>query len=203
MHALLRSLTLVLALLVPGICLAQTGGDAYEGRVDVADQSPAARDPALREALAQVLARVSGPSAAAGAPQILARSSSLLSRYGYERNASGGLQLVAVFDRSAVDAQLRGAGLPVWGYAQAAAEQLPVALRGVQNTADYVRAVNALRALPGLRSLSVQSAAADHLQLLLSIEGGAARIASALAGNRDLALEGTASAAGLALLLRH
>lgn len=204
MRILLSSLLALSAWFFSAACVAQLSGpDPYEGRVDVADQGSAARDPALREALAQVLTRVSGPSAPGAAPQLLAQPNSLLSRFGYDRTPDGRLQLVAVFDRRAVDGQLRSAGLPVWGYAQAGIETVPLTVRGLQNGSDYARTLASLRAVPGLRALSVRGAAADQLQLQLSLEGGSNRLLSVFGNHRDLALDGSASSGYLQLVLRH
>lgn len=88
----------------------------YETSVAVPDQSAAARDPALRRALAAVLVRVTGLRDAAAASTILDRATVLVQGYGYEPTPSGqGLRLRATFDSRAVDAALRNLGLPVWG----------------------------------------------------------------------------------------
>lgn len=164
--------------------LAQTGtaGDPYEGRVAVADQSPASRDRGLREALAQVVERVSGPGASAGAASVLARAGQLVQRYGFDSDESGALQLVASFDRNAVDGQLRGLGLPVWGYSAAPAEDTAVTVSGLARSEDYAKVMAALRAVPGVRRIAVQGAEADRLLLEVRAEGGAERLLAALGG---------------------
>ena len=90
----------------------------YEAAVPVPDQSPGARDGALRQALEAVLVRVTGsrelPPEAHGA--LLPRATVLVQGYGYEAGASGReLLLRAQFDARAVEAALRSQGLPVWG----------------------------------------------------------------------------------------
>jgi hypothetical protein len=89
----------------------------YEASVPVPDQSAAARDPALRQALEAVLVRVTGnrllPEPAVALVQ---RASVLVQGYGYEAGATGrDLRLRAQFDARAVEAALRSQGLPVWG----------------------------------------------------------------------------------------
>jgi len=107
---LLAAASPAFAIPVPGL---------YEARVPVADQNPALREQALRQALTTVLVRLTGsrelPNGPAAQP-ILARASSLVQGYGYETPDTGtGLLLHAQFDPRAVQAALRGQGLPVWG----------------------------------------------------------------------------------------
>lgn len=89
----------------------------YEASVPVADQNPAGRDAALREALERVLVKLTGSrELPAEAQPILQRASVLVQGYGYDAAPSGkGLLLKAQFDPRAVEAALRAQGLPVWG----------------------------------------------------------------------------------------
>lgn len=202
---LLPTLLLAVATLAAPVS-AQTGAgaDPYEGRATVADQSAASRDRGLRSALAEVVDRVSGPGAASGtAAPLLARAGQFVQRYAYVTDAdAGGLQLVARFDQSAVDGQLRALGLPVWGYSAAPAEDIAVSVGGVRSASDYARVLTTLRAASGVRSVAVRGTDADRLQLAVRADGGAARLAGTLAGQRALRVEG-APGDGLALQLAH
>lgn len=177
----MRTLLIALLLLLAPLAQAQTppSAEAYVGRAAVADQSDAARDPALVAALAQVLERVSGR--AAGSPEIqalAARAPRLVQRYSYVRDsASAQLLLVAGFDPRAVDSALRAQTLPVWGVTSAPAEELDLSVSGLQGIRDYARALAALRAAPALRALSVTVAEDDRLWLRARVEGGAAGLA--------------------------
>src|SRR3546814_14661314 len=104
---------------LPAAAQTSPTANAYEGRAPVSDQSTAARDGGLRQALAQVIERVSGPGSSANAGAVLVRAPQLVQRYGFDQDDGGALQLVASFDRNAVDSQLRAAGLPVWGVSSA------------------------------------------------------------------------------------
>ncbi|MGH8444722.1 MAG: DUF2066 domain-containing protein, partial [Solimonas sp.] len=143
----------VFASLTAAPLAAQTDApDAYEGRAAVGDQSNASREQGLREALAQVVARVSGPGSAASAGPVIARASQFVQRYGFVQDAGGPLQLVASFDKTAVDGQLRALGLPVWGYGSAPAEEVAVSVSGLRGGEDYARVLAALRAVPGVKT---------------------------------------------------
>src|SRR3546814_5869832 len=83
---------------------------AYEMRI-----SDWSSDVCSSDLLAQVIERVSGPGSSANAGAVLVRAPQLVQRYGFDQDDGGALQLVASFDRNAVDSQLRAAGLPVWG----------------------------------------------------------------------------------------
>lgn len=173
----------------------------YEGRVEVSDQSATSRDQGLREALAQVVGRVSGAGALGSAAPMLGRAAQYVQQYGYTREPGGPLQLVARFDRNAVDGQLRALGLPVWGYTAAPAETLQLVVSGLRGSADYAKVLGTLRAVPGVKSVAVQGAEGDRLQLGVRAEGGNARLQSALASNRVLIADNSAGTTG-ALQLR-
>jgi hypothetical protein len=200
--AFLALAALCASLLAVPVAAQNDAGDAYEGRAAVADQSAASRDPALREALAQVIARVSGPGATASAGPVIARAGQYVQRYGYSQDPGGALQLLASFDKAAIDSQLRALGLPVWGYSSAPAEDLTLSVAGLRSSADYARVITALRAAPGVKSVAVQGADADRLQLAVRAEGGAARLGSALAGGRVLIADTTSAPQAGALKLR-
>jgi hypothetical protein len=179
---------------------ATAAADPYEGRVPAADQSSASRDRGLREALQQVINRVSGPGADANAPMVVARAPQLVQQYGFD-TSNGELQLVARFDKNAVDSQLRAAGLPVWGYSAAPAESADVVISGVRAAADYNRILLALRVVPGVRRVAVLGAEADRVTLTVDAEGGAARLLGALGNGTQFVPDSAASAGQLGLRL--
>lgn len=174
---------------------APAAANPYEASVGVSDQSTASRDRGLREALAQVVVRVSGPSAPSTAAGLIARAPQYVSRYGFQRDPAGALQLVAAFDRSALDTQLRALGLPVWGYAAAPPEDLRLRISGVRDARGYSRALTALRAVPGVQNLNVEAFETDHIDLLVRAEGGRGRIVPALLASRQFAEIATGGAA--------
>lgn len=95
------------------------GAALHEATVPVADRSEAARQQAVRAALAEVLARLSGdptlPEQAGSAP-LLAEAGRYLQQYQYEGSEGAGtLMLRAGFDAAALEAQLRRQGLVLWG----------------------------------------------------------------------------------------
>lgn len=198
-------LTFVLVLLCAAALPARAqapapGENPYEGRVGVPDQSTTSRDQGLREALGQVVGRVSGPDAPATAAGIIARAPQLVSRYGFQRNADNQLELVAAFDRPALDQQLRSLGLPVWGYTAAPAEDVVLLISGLRDAQSFSRAMNAVRAVPGVRGVAVAGAEADRLSLTVRAEGGAGRVGPALLASRQFVQEQTAEGPSLRLL---
>jgi len=100
--------------------------DLYVAQVPVQGQGSEARSEAIRQALAQVIVKVSGSRQATGGPQLkklLARSSRYVEQYRYrlaegrvgvDKGASGRLLWVK-FDERAVNRLLRSQGLVVWG----------------------------------------------------------------------------------------
>ena len=162
-------------------------GNPYEGRVSVTDQGATSRDQGLREALAQVVSRVSGTGAPATAAGVIARAPQFVTRYGFARDPAGALQLVAAFDKPALDAQLRGLGLAIFGYAAAPAEDLRLRVSGIRDARGYARMMSAVRAVPGVQTLNVESSEADSVDLLIRAEGGRGRIVPALLASRQFA----------------
>jgi hypothetical protein len=202
MRLLIAVIFAVLALpAVPAATQSDAAANPYEGRAPVADQSSASRDGGLRNALAQVVERVSGPGSAAGAAAVIANAPNLVQRYGYETGDGGALQLVASFDRNAVDRQLRAAGLPVWGVSAAPAQSTDLTVSGVRSSADYARTLNALRAVAGVRRVTVLGAEADRLSLAVDAEGGAARLAGEIGNGPQFVRDPNAAPGVLALRL--
>ncbi|MEQ1440471.1 DUF2066 domain-containing protein [Fontimonas sp. SYSU GA230001] len=178
----MRVLLTVVALLCSGLCAAQTSTavQPYEARVPVSDQSPAARDGALREALRTVIRRISGDGAEYTAADLLSRAQQLVQRVGYERETDGSLVLVAGFDGRALESRLRALGLPVWGVHAEQVEDVQLHISGLDSARSYTQVVGAVRGLPGVRAVSPYIAENDHLELRVRVEGGAGRLAGAL-----------------------
>jgi hypothetical protein len=174
----MRALVFLLLLCAAGAVPAQM--EAYQASVNVPDQSAGARDSALREALGQVIGRVSGESAVGQASAVLARASQLVQRYGYERDEQKQLVMTAAFDPKAVDAALKAQGLPVFGVVAGPVEDVGVSVSGLHSSGDYARVLNALRAMPGVKAVQVRSAEGDRVRLSVRAEGGASRLAGAV-----------------------
>lgn len=154
---------------------------AYEARVPVANQSPAERDRALREALREVVARITGDAIPGEQAQsVIDQAARLVQRYGYAREPDGSLVLIAGFDGRAVEARLKALGLPVWGVYAAAIEDVQMQIAGITDAAAYARALEALRSVPAVRSVQAVRANGDRLELHLRVEGGASRLVGAL-----------------------
>ncbi len=195
----MRILIFVLTLILPALAGAQsptanaTGltsadsalGNPYQGQVPVADQTPASRDGALADALRQVIGRVSGAANVDAATPLIAEAAQLVQRYGYTRDANGGLMLQAAFDSHAIDNRLRALGLPVWGVYAADVEELRLVINGVDGADAYIRVMSELQHLPGVESVSAIRAQGQQLSLRVRAEGGAGRLSGALmAGGR-------------------
>ena len=96
----------------------------YEAEVAVKDQSVAARGPALREALTEVLIRLSGDRDLVrqpGVAALLAQADSHVQQYGYRpapadaRDPGAPWRLRVRFDGGGLERALRDLGLPFWG----------------------------------------------------------------------------------------
>lgn len=91
----------------------------HEAAVPVADRSEAARGQAVREALGEVLVRLSGDPGVLGQPgaaAVLAEAGRYLQQYQYEE--TGTLTLRAGFDAAVLEAAMREQGLSLWGRAR-------------------------------------------------------------------------------------
>lgn len=176
------ALILLFSLLWAGAAPAQTPAalQAYEARVPVADQSAALREPALREALRDVVSRVSGDTALYQAAGLIDQAPQLVQRYGYEREPDGSIALVAAFDGRAVDSRLKALGLPVWGVYAAEVEEVQLQVSGIRSSEGYVQVMSTLRGLPGVRDIKTVRASGDQLELRVRAEGGAGRLSGAL-----------------------
>ncbi|MCW9058956.1 MAG: DUF2066 domain-containing protein [Gammaproteobacteria bacterium] len=107
----------------PGTLLAVTL-PLYEAEIPVLDQSVAARGPALRQALTEVLIRVSGDRAVAhqpGATALLSQPEVYVQQFGYRpapadaRTTEEPWRLWVRFDGAGLEGALRERGLPYWG----------------------------------------------------------------------------------------
>lgn len=120
----LRKISLLLACIGMLLAAAPTWArdTQYSATVPVADRSEAARGAAVRQALGEVLTRLSGDPAVlrqAGSAALLSKANRYLQQYQYEGDemagVSGALALRAGFDGSALEADMRQQGLPLWG----------------------------------------------------------------------------------------
>jgi len=114
-------LGLGLALLASSSFAVRVNG-LYETQVPVASQSSALRQPALKQALTQVLVKLSGNSAAvkiSSIAELLAKPEEALLSYSYEdgtlANGDDSLFLHAQFDPKVLQNTLEMAGQSVWG----------------------------------------------------------------------------------------
>lgn len=121
MRHLVLPLFLCLALPAQGAFAAVVAG-LYQAEVPVAGQGAQARAGALREALAQVVTRVTGRLPERWRPalgELPEDAEALVSRFGYrpapEGEGAPALLLQAEFDPGAVRDLVEEAGLPVWG----------------------------------------------------------------------------------------
>lgn len=160
---------------------ASVAASPYTARVSVPDQTAASRDKALREALLQVLTTVSGRGDPAFST-ILGRGAALVQTYAYQPETGGGFQLEARFDPAGIDQALREQGLPVFGVAAAAAEDLAIEIEGIASAADYARVLQQLRGQPGVERLMVSELDPQgrRLRLQLRVQGGSTGLAAGL-----------------------
>ncbi|HVT34289.1 MAG TPA: DUF2066 domain-containing protein [Nevskiaceae bacterium] len=178
----MKFLSAMSALLLAFAAAAQTFDD-YQAVVPVPNQSPEARDQALRDALVSVLTQVSGTGAIAPgriAP-VLAHPETLVRSVGYETGTNGALNLIAQFTPDAVDNTLKQLGLPVHGVLAGGLQDVTLRVSGISSAHGYGRVLSHLRAQPGVKNVSVLAAEGDALIATVSAEGGAARLAGALA----------------------
>ncbi len=159
----------------------------YEAVVPLIDASPAAEAAALREALALVLAGITGLSdvrtSAAAAP-ILEQASKLAQRYGDEQDpVTHALLYRAAFDPRSVEEAVKRQGLPVFGVVAGAEQEWPVDVSAVNTFRDYGRALSTLRKLRSVKGVQVRAVQADHVQMLIRFEGDAQALSRAIAGS--------------------
>lgn len=121
--ALLLPAQLMAAVIVPR--------NLYEGEIQIEAEDPAAREALMRQALGQVLVRVTGDREVAkrkAGIDIMKMAVRLVQQYSYDRRPAPPVKGVAPsvptaeikvfrarFDGPALDSQLRARGLPIWG----------------------------------------------------------------------------------------
>jgi hypothetical protein len=91
---------------------------ALSVRIPVDSQQPEAREQAMKQALSQVLLRMTGQEGIAGseaAAQLLERPGRFLQRYQYETQPGQQLVLLMQFDGTAVRRALAAQGVATWG----------------------------------------------------------------------------------------
>lgn len=195
----------VLLVVLPSIALAQsaaapisaapalsatatvTPSNPYEALVPLADSTPAAEGAAMREALATVIAGITGlPDVRANASvaPILDQAQTLVQHYGDEQDATThALMFRAAFDQRSVDDALKRAGLPIFGLVAGAEQDWPVEFRNVVNFRDYGHVVFGLRRMRGVKNVQVEAAENDRLQLIVRFEGNAQALLRAMASD--------------------
>lgn len=97
--------------------VAQAQTDPLDVRVAVENQQPGPREVALRQALGQMLVRLTGRDEIVSQPavaELLRASGRFVQRYGYEAGGAEGLKLVAQFDVPALRRALAAQQVPVW-----------------------------------------------------------------------------------------
>ncbi len=126
---MMRRLLLLLAL--TGLCIPAAQAvrvqGLYEAEVRVTERSPEAQPAAFRQALLQVLVKLSGDqniAADSAASGLLDKAGRYIQQFGYRQDEAAvavddtqgkGLRLWARFDQQALSRDMRAAGLPVWG----------------------------------------------------------------------------------------
>ena len=171
--------------------LAQAGG-LYTGQAPVNSQTDADRADALKSALAQVVVKLTGNNAVLARPEVanaVANAGHYVQQYQYTQEVATDagqpqlrLNLVAQFDRDAVDRLLSGLGLGHAGgdAAPAAVDLQPQSYRvwvsGVGSAEDYARAVGALSRNELVRSVQAEQAHGDGVELQLEVVGPLPRL---------------------------
>jgi hypothetical protein len=189
----------MLLLLAGATCHA---GGLYAGQAPVASQSDADRAEALKNALAQVVIRVSGDPGAIAKPEIakaVAGAERYVQQFQYQQDVATDstgqpqtrLILVAQFDRDAVDKLLRDFALmkdagprEQAADASAVADATPgtyhVWIAGVHSGKDYARMIGALSGNEYVRDVQVEVARGDGVQLRLATAASLPRVLNSL-----------------------
>jgi hypothetical protein len=197
--AVLRSFFAILFGVILQLSQAHAAASLYTGEVPVTSQSDAERAEALKGALIQVMVKLTGDNTIATRPTVvkaLANADHLVQQYQYTQGVvtDAGqpqvrLSLVAQFDRDAIDQLLRDLGLANGGAvgdtAPAATEvqsgSYRVWVSGVSSAADYARLIGTLSRNELVRSVQVEQARGDGLQLKLDVTGPLSRLLESLA----------------------
>ncbi len=214
----LPALVFALALLSPA--MSRAGASLYTGQVPVNSQSEADRSEALKAALAQVLVKLAGDNAVLNKPEVakaVAGAERYVQQYQYTHDAGADagqprLNLVAQFDRNALDQLLRDLGLGhVGGDAQQAAADTPAAtyqpgsyhvwVSGVNSAEDYARLIGSLSHNELVRGVQAEQARGDGIQLKLDVTGPLSRLLDSLATGPVHVLNAKPPVAGVDALL--
>ena len=195
----LRLLRPTLALLMFLAAFAVHAGGLYTGQVPVNSQADEERVGALKAALAQVVVKVSGDGAIVNKPEVakaIAGADKYVQQYEYAQDVvtengqpQARLSLVAQFDRDAIDRLIGEAG----GGARASGEsaQAPevqqngtyrIWVSGVASAEDYARVIGSLRRNELLRSVQVEQARGDGVQVRLDAAASLQRVLDSLTG---------------------
>ncbi|MBZ0222769.1 MAG: DUF2066 domain-containing protein [Dokdonella sp.] len=201
----LPCLVVFAALLAP-VRLVHAAPDGYTGIAPVNSQDEAERAAALKTALANVVIEQTADAtilSRADVASAVAQASRYVLQYGYERNSSGAapLQLVAQFDRGAVDAMLAQLGLRgAAPTANASTSQAKVWIVGVRSAEDWLRVAGLLAHDPLVRDSRPLQADGDRVLMELSLAGGLDGFLDGIAAKGMLAVErGTGAEATLTL----
>lgn len=201
-------ITVVLASLTQLACAVQVTG-LYEGRVAVADQTAAARAGGIRDAMRQVIVKLTGRGAAADSStgKALVRDAErYVQQYQYAVDSAAPVLLVVAFDAAAIDAALEAGGLARWsanrpstslwlavesnsGLALVGQDEAPSAMSAVAAAAQ-ARAVPVLVPLLDLEDLTLVNAETVRARegrtlLAASRRYGAASALAVVARERD------------------
>lgn len=201
----LRVAAIPLCILTMTLFLASStcrAGGLYAGQAPVASQSDADRVEGLKNALGQVLVRISDNPGALAKPEVvkaLGSAERYVQQFQYQQevatDASGQpvvrLTLVAQFDRGAVDKLVRDLGLVKNASPQddaadasAAVDSTPgtyhVWVGGVRSGRDYARMIGALSGNQYVRDVQVEMAHGDGVQLRLATATSLSRVLDSL-----------------------
>lgn len=154
----------------------------FAAAVIVPDESDRSRDKGMRDALIEVLKRVSGKADVAFS-EILSRANVLVQQYGFVKDAvTQDTIFRAAFDPSGVQDALREQGLPVFGVDADIIEAWVVDVQGVTASAEYARLLGYFGGIRGVRRVDVDEVREDGLRLRMTVEGGTERVAALVAG---------------------
>ncbi|ULQ45595.1 DUF2066 domain-containing protein [Flagellatimonas centrodinii] len=162
----LLSLVLLLGLGLPAA--AQPPARDYSADVPLMEDTAAARDTALQDALAQVMARVAGQPVP-DAPLEEARR--WVQHFGVARGETDELLLRAAFDPGSIDTALRSRGYPVWGAFAGDRQQWRLAVDGLTRPQQLAELLQALQQ-PGHDGLQVDGIEGGELLLRVTTASG-------------------------------
>lgn len=194
------------ASLAPALAMA---AGLYTGTAPVNSQSDDERAGALRNALGQVVIKLSGDPGVLSRPDVakaIARADRYMQQYSYQPNnqaesadsaqAGARLLLVVQFDRASVDAMLHDLNLesvgnsatPPGADSAAVPAALPGSYRlwisGLRSAEDYARLIGALSANEQVRALHVEQAHGNTVQVKVDTRGSLQNLLAALDATR-------------------